>query len=802
MTRLAGSLYVAAAVLTAAVAAWPIYRSAAFVILVAVAAVLGAAVAWLCARFRLGGWATAGILFGVLVLAGVPLAVPARLNDLSQVVPGIGELLSGLIFGWKDLLTVELPVGAYRNLLVPALVVFLCGTTVALLLAWRTDAAGVWAVAVGIAMSGFGLLFGRTAVSAPLHLGPLTLAAPVETAVGIAGVLAGVLWLSWRARTEREGALRRAADVSGVRMRRTARAGARRVGLGAAMLALALVAGLLVPAAAASAPRAVLREAAGPRLDISRAVSPLADYRSLFTDDRLDTVVFEVTGAELPARVRLAVLDDYDGTVFRTATAPGSAPFVRVPSARGAGGDAVEMDVTLGAWDGIWVPSAGELAQIDFHGGRAAELSDGFYYSDVLSAAVEISPWRPGDRYTLRAAEPASRPLVEATAPGGVDVPAQLPASLRTWMERHQEGADGSALEGLVGLLRERGYLSHALQGEDDSAAWMRELGDYAFMPSAAGHSLARIDELFTALLEREDDPRAAASGNYVAAIGDDEQFSTAVALMAGALGFPARVVVGTRLEATDAGVSVCDGGRCAAGSISAWVEVRDATGEWIAIDVTPQYTTPPRREVTEQPDPTIGTAVQGVTADEVRPPAPSQEDTAAASEPPASVDLGWLWTSLRITGGVLGALLLVTGPFVAILVAKAWRRSRRKKAPTAAARVAGGWDEYLDAARDARKPLPRAATRVEIAEAVASPSAARIAATADEAVFSPREIAADEEARFWEIMDADRRTFAQGFWARVRAALSLRSFFPGRRRRRPTDTERGPVRMRTAKTA
>lgn len=41
----AGSLYVAVVVVLAAVAAWPIYRSGAFLVLVVVASALGAAVA-------------------------------------------------------------------------------------------------------------------------------------------------------------------------------------------------------------------------------------------------------------------------------------------------------------------------------------------------------------------------------------------------------------------------------------------------------------------------------------------------------------------------------------------------------------------------------------------------------------------------------------------------------------------------------------------------------------------------------------------------------------------------------------
>ena len=53
--------------------------------------------------------------------------------------------------------------------------------------------------------------------------------------------------------------------------------------------------------------REVLRSAAGPELAVSSAVSPLAEYRGLFEDDRADDVLFTVTAdGALPDRVRLA----------------------------------------------------------------------------------------------------------------------------------------------------------------------------------------------------------------------------------------------------------------------------------------------------------------------------------------------------------------------------------------------------------------------------------------------------------------------------------------------------------------
>lgn len=768
----AGSVYVAVTVLVAAVAAWPIYRAPAFLTLVALASVLALAVATLVHRRRWGGWATAGILAALLLLVGVPLAVPSRVGGPSELLRGLEELVAGVVLGWKDLVTVDLPVGSYRNLLVPALVVFLVGTTVALLLAWRADRYAYGAVPVSIGMVGFGLLFGRTEVSAPVSLGPVTIAAPLETAVGVVTLLAGVLWLSWRTRDERQGALRRAAESSGVRLRRSSRVEARRVALGAGMVVIAAVAVVaVVPAAAQSAPREVLRSGAGPEIELLQAVSPLAGYRSIFADDTFDEVMFTVTGDDVPDRVRLATLDVYDGVRFRTDVTGDTAQFSRVPSTLDAGdGDPIDVEIELGILWGLWMPTAGQVASVDFAGSRAAALADGFYYSRSLAAAVETTEWAPGDRYRLRGVVPHVPALAEIDAPGGVAAEVELPASMRIWIDAHVDGSGGAALAGLVDLLRERGYLSHALE-LDGQPEWVRALGDYAFVPSAAGHSLARVGDMFTALLERE-----AEAGDTVAAVGDDEQFATAVALIAQDLGFPARVVLGARLQSTDAALATCDDGACRAGDISAWVEVRAAGGEWVPVDVTPQHAVAPRREVVEQPDPRVPTEVRPDSVEEVVPPRPAQEDTARSDRPADPLDLEWLWATLRIAGIVLLVAALPLAPFLLIVLAKAMRRSGRRRGDPVA-RVAGGWEEYVDAAVDAGHEPPQALTRVETARAYAGENGHRLAVVADEAVFSAGTTTAAEADEFWRIVDTERRTWSRGLWQRLRAAVSLRSF-------------------------
>jgi len=807
----AGSLFAGVVVVTAAIAAWPIYRSWSFVLLVAVAVVVAAGVAVISWRRRWSAWATAGIVAVAFLLLGVPLAVPSRLGGPAELLRGLGELASGVLLAWKDLVTVDLPVGSYRNLLVPALVLFLVGTCALLLLSWRDGRVAYAAVPVAIAMVSFGLFFGRTTVSAPLRLGPVALYAPVETALGLAGLLACLMWLAWRTHDARVRALQRAAASSGVRVsRRPSRADRRRTALGAGMVVAALVATVVVvPFAARGADREVLRSAVGPDIDLSAAVSPLAEYRSLFHDDRADDVLFTVAAAgTLPERVRLATLDDYDGEVFRSGGAGDAAAgrFVRVPSELDAGeGVPVAADITIEGLDGIWMPTAGRLASVDFRGSRAATLADRFYYSAAAAAGVQTAGGglRAGDAFRVRGVEPPAVELAEIDAPGGVGRDIAAPDSLRTWMDQHASGSGGAALAGLVELLRERGYLSHAVLLQDDAAIWMESLAGYQFQPSASGHSLARIDALFGRLLERETDPRAAASGNYVAAVGDDEQFAVAVALLARELGFPARVVVGVRLSAAEPGLRTCEEGVCRAQDLAAWTEVRSADGDWVAVDVTPQYAQSPSLDVTEQRDPENVTEVRPDQVEEVLPPDPVQEDSASddLGDDAAGLDLAWLWPILRASGLVLLVIALAVGPFLVVIAAKSARRRSRRRQGTAAARIAGGWDEYVDTAVDCRRDAPLTATRRELAEGFETPGGAELALTADRAVFSGAAVPDEDAAEFWKTVDAERRHLRAdlGVWRRLAASVSLRSFFrhltpaPGVRKR---SVERGKRRV------
>lgn len=803
---LVGAAYVAAMAALAAWAAWPMYRSAALVLLAATATLAGLLIAGGTRRWAWRAWLTSAVTATTFLVLGVPLAVPSALTDSVGFLGGLRDLLLGVVTGWKDLVTVQLPIGSYRNLLVPALVVFLLGTVLAATLAWRSVRAASAAVLVALAMVMFGLAFGATTVSEPWHVGPLTLTAPRESLIGVLAFFLSLGFVAWRAADARTGALRRAADRSGAQLAGRAGTNARRGALAGAMVVVAVGVALAVPVLGAASPRDVLRSVAGPELEVRAAVSPLAQYRAAFTDDVFDTTLFTVSAdGPLPERIRIAALDAYDGEVFRgfepgaADGAGAAAEFTRVPSLLEPDpGDPLVVRIEIGEYDEIWMPMAGSLTSVQFAGPRAAALADGFYYNAHQRAAVQIAggSLQPGDAYELQVTVPVPREIASLTPPVGAPAAEILiPESLVRWVAAQDAGVSGAALAELIDRLRSRGYLSHALAvpDGDEPPRWVADLGDAGFQPSAAGHSLARVDELFQQLLTRAAEvemagaPSAGDAGDtLVAAIGDDEQFATATALIARHLGFPARVIVGVRLN-DSTGLPACTDGVCRGGDLAAWAEVQDADGAWVPVDATPQHLIGINRDAEHLRDPQHATELRPKTAQEVVPPAPVQQDSLFPPEDDdhAAPDLTELWAILRVVALVILGAALLLSPFLAVVATKRWRRHTRRNGADPVSRIAGGWDEFVDTALDHGLNAPTALTRSELAahfangESAASTDGAALAARADRAVFANQRPDETDAAEFWRIVDSQRALLSAGAGSmqRLRAAVSLRSF-------------------------
>lgn len=221
-------LWLATAIAGAAL--WPIYQDPRFIVLMVVTTLLGTLVAILGAVFRWKSFVVILVGFAVLLLAGVPLAVPDEaINGFLPSVSGIVDLLAGVALGWKQLLTIALPVGDYQALLVPAFVMVLTSTIVALSVALRAK----WGE--------LGVLPPVAMFIAAIAFGPEVVPWPIPAALGmLAVVLLWLIWRRWRRRRDSIRSLARATD--GLAADVDSAFGVRNLVAGGALLAVAAAA--------------------------------------------------------------------------------------------------------------------------------------------------------------------------------------------------------------------------------------------------------------------------------------------------------------------------------------------------------------------------------------------------------------------------------------------------------------------------------------------------------------------------------------------------------------------------------
>ncbi len=782
---------IAAVATLAAVTAWPIHATPRVALVVGVGALIGTGSVLVGWFLRLRWWWTAGIAVLGYLLAVVPVAIPSALGDPGRVLRGVVDGVLGIVLGWKQLLTVSLPAADYQAVLVPLFVVVTVGTLTATALVVHGGRWAPLAVVPMLAMPLFGVAFGSPEAGADAVLGPVRIPAPLHVLLGVTAVAVALVWLVGRARIARMRALNAARDrAATVRQGSESIAGMlRRQLLAAGLVVVALAAGLVAaPLADGLGEREVLREGVDPLLVLARQPSPLAAYRGWFTGGDHDAELFRVEGAAGLDRLRIATLDAYDGQTFRVSTGGVGAPsahFTRVP--RTAGAEATTT-VTIGAgYRGVWVPlgEAGDTAPV-FTGPRAEELADGYYADAALDAGVVVTDaegggLQAGDAYRIPATVDAAGAGFATTMGDDGKLDEEAYPALTAWVELQDVGRSGGDLLELVERLRDRGYLSHALRDGAEASAWIEELqarADYTFTASRAGHSTSRVEELFTSLVEQQ--RRAGADADeelLIAGIGDDEQFATAAALLARHLGFDSRVVVGVRLgdAGADTGVAPC-AEVCTGANVTAWAEARGASGDWVVLDATPQFTVAPSTVSPSEEPPQNPTRPRSPAAKALAPPA-AESDEAASSQTADEETGSWLDAVLPIVVTVavsLLALALLALPVLVFPFVKAARRRWRRTAPAEAAMV-GAWQELLDHYVDHRREVPRGLTRTETADAMRHPSALALAELVDRAVFAEHAPTPADGEESWRLVDAERARLAaeSGIRGRVRAFLT-----------------------------
>ncbi|MGK0716160.1 transglutaminase domain-containing protein [Leucobacter sp. W1153] len=793
MTRAPWSAFVAAALAIAlgVLAAWPIYQTPWLLVPAAAGLVLGSGLIWASLRLN---W-SAPILLTIAALAFaltlLPVAVPqALLGPPAGLVPWAADALAAVVLGWKQLLTLTLPVGTYQTVVVPAYLVFFVTSLSTGWIAQRSSRFAPLAAAPLLLPVAFGTVFGAAEVSAPLRLGAVSLAAPREVALWGAAAGLGAVWVAWHAGSERRAALRLGRTERSAAVRGTAT----RVASAIAMLALAgLVGATFAPAL--SGDRVVPRDSVDPELVLAERPSPLAGYREWKNDARIDAPLFEVSGADaaggdaaaaggLPPRLRLAVLDHYDGVNFQVGS-HAAGRFTRFPSAPQVL-DPVRVSITIAeGYTDIWAPIASLGEPPQFVGPRSDLLADAFYVNRDTGAAIAV----PGDPGSEGLAAGDGYAAIMSAAPGGPltgDPVSETPLvdlesmpELAAWVRTQNQPATAAGLTELVELLRGRGYLSHAISGAESE--WVTRLAEQhgtRFEPSVGGHSTARLEDLFAQLnTQQRSVGERVSEAQLVAAVGDDEQFAAAAAMLARVLGFESRVVLGVRLGEGVPGVPGCQR-VCTGEHLSAWIEVRGEAGEWVPLDATPQATLPPTSLAEGEQLPEFPTTPEERDAREVDPPLGFGDRSEVADEAEQVAPPSGVWPVVRAALLAISALVLLVVPLLFLPLAKRWRASQRRREPIAELRAIGAWLELVDRAADSGVRLPHTMARSDAARVLGTDAARQIASEVDRAVFAPGQFGDADADRLWRLVEdqAAAHRAEVGFWGRLREAYALRS--------------------------
>lgn len=651
-------------------------------------------------------------------------------------------LLTGPVTAWRDMLTVAPPLGTTYNLMTVPLLLAMVSGLLAISIARRAQrsAALAWvpqSAAVGVAFA----------------LGNVYSLGDWIFAIGWVAIV--LFWTSYQRRNRGSLLVASANRNLGLRLLYQ-------------FLVLAVVSGIVLALAGSVEPkgkRHVLRESISQPLEVQDYASPLQAFRGNITNLRTKTLV-TVSGAD-GKFLRLATLDAYDGisyNISNSVTGGQDGSYVRVgariePTDRAPRRDVAEqrIEVTIeGLPAGAWLPTVGTTKKVEFAGDRRRNLADSHYHNLRAEGSVVTAGLNGGDSYVLTATltdRPPAREIRAArTAPLPQPEIGEVPDLLRDMA--NQIGSASSTAGDLAlaveAFFNNHGYFSHGVDPKDAR--------------SLPGHSYAR---LFDLLADQEK------------MVGDEEQYAVAMSLMMRARDVPARVVYGYQIPA---------GGKVKGDDVRAYTEVYLGEMGWVMFDPTPSRD----RKLPQDPDPN---RIQTRPHVENPPPPPERPDPplpddrlpvqpADPPRPPRRIDVQKV---LKYTATYGLPLIVIVGPLVLILGMKHRRRLGRMRAEIVANRVAGGWSELLDVARDLGTSASPMATRTEQAAMLSAAfpkleehvDSNRLARQADVAVFAPDRVTEDQAAGYWKSIDEGVAAL-RGSVSKPRALagrLSIRSF-------------------------
>ncbi|MFD4674057.1 DUF3488 and transglutaminase-like domain-containing protein [Lentzea sp. NPDC058450] len=435
-----------------------------------------------------------------------------------------------------------------------------------------------------------------------------------------------------------------------------------------------------------------------------------------------DTELFRMRGPEVP--VRLVTLSRYSGASWEAASTYGPLGVVDAPDLPTGGKfQDASVDLQITGLQGEWLPGIGKP--------QAVSLSNAMVDPDTGSLVV-ADGLRTGLSYTVRGVleTPGDNDLAEAQVP--VDATKytalpRLPFTLADYARQATQNArtpyeKAVALEQVVRLNR-----------RPDAEA-------------PVGSSYARLETFLFG-----------EAGESGANAGTAEQFASAYAVLARAVGLPTRVVVGFQPVPEQNGERIVR-----AADATAWPEVYFSGWGWVAFDPVSGNGSGPsaasKREVlnrlastTAKPTPTSLASVPPLVQ-----PTAVQGDAVAAPETPKSFPF-WVFTPVVL--------------LVALYAARTSRRLRLR-----AAGPVGAWNEVLDALQLAGL-RPKPSRTVPDVGREWGEAGARLATVVDQAAFAPQP-ANDETS--WRLARTVKKAVRRkaSWWRRLVWSVDPRPLF------------------------
>lgn len=636
---------------------------------------------------RLLSW---NVLNGVLLaivgyfLLGTPFAMPN--SGFLVVLPSLSSLAglaTGAVYGWADILTLSTPVEApYYMPVLPYFAVWLVAL-IGTMLATRWLPKGKRTV-------------GRSAVlligPALLFIASILLGTDEAVFPGVRGVLfaaAALLWLGWRSvRTER------VSSDGATRLRVQKLTGTAVVVVTAVLFGS--VAGTLIAPPQES--RFVLRDEIQPPFDPLEFASPLAGFRK-YTKDLAETPLFSVSGLQSGDRIRLASMDSYDGKLWNVA-GPNDADAESGFSLAGetlstptlfTPGSAAQSQILVTGYSDVWLPLGGFASRLRFGDAVGKQSVESLRINADSGTAMLVNGVQSGYSYTVDVVQQeqfsddalANIPAAEVPMSAIVDPPDIVVAKSVEFAGTATTPI--AQLRAIEGALRGAGFLSHGLASDA--------------VPSRAGHGADRMIELFT----------------RSQMVGDQEQYASAMALMARNLGYPARVVMGFAPTISSDGLP----SEVLGADVTAWVEVPFEGVGWVAFDPTPEQRDAPQDQVPEpksEPQPQVRQPPRSENRiDELLTTVETDKSDDELPDPPVVIPL-WVWI---VSGSILIPLLLIGVPLLVLTLLKLRRRRKRRRDGSGDAQIAGAWEELSDGYAELGFAVPRGVTRTQLAQAL-----------------------------------------------------------------------------------